>query len=79
LKTYFLIYGSEDGTQILEYEDEEKLKAALLDHGFTEFRATFGKDYRERDPNYWGEDNCLIIKGEIIVPKPKKVVQDWEL
>ncbi len=29
------------------------------------------------DPQYWG--GVLIIKGTVVIPQPKKVVQEWEL
>ena len=37
------------------------------------------KSIEDVDPAYWGENTYLLIKGEIIVPKPKKVVTEYEI
>jgi len=34
----------------------------------------------ESSPQYWkGEEVLLIIKGDVVVPKIKKVVKEWEV
>lgn len=70
--TYFVVKGSEDGTNIAVLDDERQLKTYLEDCGVKRFRDEMS------DPNYWPEDTALIIKGEIIVPKPKTIVTEWE-
>lgn len=76
--SFFVVKGSEDGTQITELQTEAQLKQHIEDCGITGFRSGFGKTFQERDPNYWGEKECLVIKGDVLIPKPKEVVKDWE-
>lgn len=76
--SFFVVKGSEDGAQIAEIQTEAQLKHYIEDCGITEFRSGFGETFQERDTNYWGEKEALIIKGDAIVPTPKQVVKDWE-
>lgn len=75
--TYFVIHGSEDGPVVRECSTAESLKQYFEDAGLERFRPGFGTD--DRDPNYWPEDMALVIKGEVVVPKPKEVVKDWDV
>ncbi len=34
---------------------------------------------KNADPVYWGSNVLLLIKGEVVVPKPKKIVTEWDL
>lgn len=72
--SYFLIHGSEDGTQIIELKDISGLK----EYGIQKFRKALHDKGGYFDSNYWAEDEGIVIKGEIVVPKPKKVVEEWE-
>lgn len=76
--SFFVVKGSEDGTQITELQTEVDLKQYIEDYGITGFRSGLGETFGERDTNYWGEKECLIINGNILIPKPKEVVKDWE-
>lgn len=40
--------------------------------------AVFSAAFPGSDPQYWG-GKSIIIKGEIIVPSPRDVIQRWEL
>lgn len=72
---YFMIYGSEDGTRIVQFSRADQLKQIMEDRGLRSFRTELG----DADTNYWGERECLLIQGSVVVPKPKAVVQDWEI
>jgi hypothetical protein len=71
--TYFVIQGTEDGTHIEACANDAQVREYLRNNGLTNFQKEFS------DTNYWGDETCLIIEGDIIVPKPKKVVEEWEL
>ncbi len=72
--SYFLIYQSEDGTRIIKFDNPSKLKQGIQDLGLSKFRDTLGGDF-----NSWGDEEALVIEGDVIVPKPKEVVTDWDL
>lgn len=71
---YFAIYSSEDGDISVTRLSKEELEARL-------------------DEDYWGgglkfltagddieaNTGLMIIKGEQVIPKPKKVVEAWEV
>jgi hypothetical protein len=73
--SYLLIYGSEDGTRIVQFERPDELKQVMMDHGIRTFRDALGNS----DTNYWPEGQGLLIEGKVAVPKPKEVVQEWDL
>ena len=73
----YLIYGSEDGTRIVELPNETDLKQVMEDYGITRWRSRPGKT--EWDTNYWTEGEALLIKGDIVVPKAKTKVTEWEI
>lgn len=31
------------------------------------------------DTNYWQEGTAALLKGQMVIPKPKTVVQDWDV
>ena len=71
---YYLITSNDDGTDFEEFTEEELLE-----------RINNGDEYNftdefppEPDTMYWGNTE-LIIQGNIIVPKEKKVVERYEL
>jgi len=83
MASYYVISLTDDGAYVTEYKTAEKLQEAITPNEFGE--SSFGDgpltfltelpssltDYSER-----GE---LIIKGEIVVPKPKQVVLAYEV
>lgn len=71
--SYFLIYPTEDGPRVRQFSTPEGVRAFFDGEPIKGFRA----NTNEPDPNYWGEQ-CLIIRGEIVVPQPKTVVQEWD-
>lgn len=73
---YFLIHNS-DGDTTVDLIDRGQFLEDLAngEYGKAEFLKEIPK---MGDTNYWGENTYLIISGEIIVPKPKTVVTQYE-
>ena len=71
--TYFLIYCSDGDTCVAEKTKEEILEMTDEEEG-----EEFMDHIVDRDTNYWADLN-LVIKGKIVCPKPKKVVEEWEI
>ncbi len=70
---YYIITHDEDGSRIYEFSKEElEEKINKKDSGFCS--SNYLDSLKENDPNYWGDDEMLIIKGNIIVPKNKEVI-----
>lgn len=69
---YFVIYSSEDGKVRVNRFSKEELENRL------------NKNYWGDDPKFLSEKDDLaysvglmIIKGDLIAPQPKKVVEQW--
>lgn len=81
---YFLIRCTEDGISIKQLT-EAQLKADIkenIEECSPEYHYQFMKKIPEIDKGCWfraPESGVVIIKGEIIVPKPKKVVTEYDL
>jgi len=76
---YFIITRDQDGEIHTEALDKTGMADWLKERMDEEDIPTFVKDLKESDPQYWkGEEACLIIKGEIVVPKPKEVTTKYE-
>jgi len=71
---YFFIHCSEDGDISVTQYNKEELLEIIKEYGDIKY---FEK-LEEEDPQCWGR-NALIIKGEIATPKPKKVVEEYEI
>jgi len=73
---YFVIRNS-DGDTLVDQLTKEQLLENLNDEdecgtlGFLE-------KIEDADTNYWG-DNCLIIKGEIVKPEPKRIIEAFDI
>lgn len=74
---YFVILNSEGDTTVEALEKEE-LEERLSEGGYYGNIGFIEDMIVDTDTNYWG-GKMLIIKGEIAVPKPKKIVEAWEL
>ena len=79
---YFVISCSEDGHAFVDVYDRDRLLTDLKLKDQTwgpdvSFIPAAGLD-GNADPAYW-ENNILIIKGEIVVPKPIDVVKEYEI
>lgn len=73
MKEFIVLDANEDGEYSLSYMTAKEIKKEHLNgdfprHVFEEFP----------DLGYCG-DGILIIDGTIIIPKPKKIVKDWEI
>ena len=82
---YYLIRSGEDGTSIREVDREKLLKdIAPNEDGETEYgpNLTFLSAIPDADKGYWrvqSENPAILIKGIIIVPKPKTIVQTFDI
>jgi hypothetical protein len=82
LESYFVITSSEDGVAISTFKSKDKLLDFLRGeedscceppHCLKELPADW------MDCNEIGENDCVIIKGHIVLPKPKSVIKTWEV
>ena len=73
---YFVIQNSDGDTHVNQYSKEELLEELNNEDSFA--MLGFLGRIEESDTNYWGE-NCLIIKGEIVKPEPKQVIEAFEI
>jgi len=73
--TYFIIHNG-DGDTNVDVLTREELTKRLNEEYYGD--VGFLREITEKDTNYWG-DALLIIKGEIIIPKPVKVIEEYEL
>ena len=72
---YFVIFHGEGDTGV-----EQMNRETLLERLDEEYYGDDGflKELEDGDMNSWG-GKILIVKGEIVVPKPKTVVKTYEL
>lgn len=79
--TFFWIRSGEDGTRI-EPLSQKQVEQRLDDVSKGYERATFITEVPKSDGGCWmnvPEDAVLIVKGEIVVPIPEKVVTQYKL
>ena len=79
--SYFIIRNSGGDTRVDQVSKEELLKRIQPEED--EERCYYGRigflgKIEDSDTNYWG-DNILIIKGEIVTPKPKIVIETFDV
>lgn len=75
--TYFVISNSDGDTHINPMSKDELLKNLKENYWGDECEVR-GELPRESDTNYWG-DSIVIIKGEVVAPTPKKVVEEYDI
>jgi hypothetical protein len=75
MEKYFVIHNGDGDTTVREYTKEE-LISDIVEGAWGD--AVVLENIPSDDTNYWGGD-ILIIKGEIVTPKEKKVVVEYEL
>ena len=73
----FIISNSDGDTSIRAVSEEEFLSE--LNDGDYPSVAFLDLIEGSTDPNYWPEGTLLVIKGEVVVPKPKTVVKQYSL
>lgn len=74
---YYVITTSADGVHVTVYTKEGLEQALSETGGFGSYKILPSLP-KENNPNYWGE-SMVIIKGEVVTPKPIQVVQRFEL
>ena len=74
---YFVISVSEDGDVSVTQHTKEELEREMNEHGWPD--PEICRDDTGGDPQEWGEKRYLIIKGEIVKPRPIEVVKQVEL
>jgi hypothetical protein len=82
--SYFLITSGEDGISVEQLSDSEILRRIATRDGTTYYGRdlTFLSDVPASDKGHWydvPENSVLIIKGEVVVPKPVTEVLKYEL
>ena len=77
---FYLLWNSEDGLRIKEFDRAEDLKEELegdVEGGVDIQIADSAEELGDTDG--WDEDVRLIIKGSIVKAKPKTVVKSWDI
>lgn len=79
MKNYFVIHSDEDGEVTISNFTEEELLKELEENTWETkgFITTISDTYQ--DLQNLDSDKLLIIKGEIVKPKPKNIVKSYEL
>lgn len=75
--TYYVIQSTEDGIRI-EQVAEAELTRRLNGEWYGGGVRWADKMPAETDPNYWSGAS-VIIKGELVTPKPVSVTTEWKL
>jgi hypothetical protein len=81
--SYFAISVNADGEVSVAKQTKEEIENELnelITDGCD--LPKFLSEIEENDPNYWmgdGDNAWLVIEGEIVVPKPTKVVEKIEI
>ncbi len=77
-KPYVLITSDEDGDIRIRRMTEKEVQEKIIDRGTPPWLNA--RDLaKEPDPMYWGSHCWLLIRGEIVVPKPKTTATGWDL
>jgi hypothetical protein len=74
---YFVIKCSEDGDVSFERLDAAELTKRLSQDYYGE-DVEWSGSAPDPDSQYWGK-RAVIIKGELVTPKPVDVVKRWEI
>lgn len=70
-KKYIVLHADEDGDMNISYMTAKEIKKDFLNE---ESLCTIFDNL----PNLGYNAGVLIIDGKIVVPKPKKIVKDWD-
>lgn len=73
---YFVIRNSDGDTTVTEFTKEKLIKALEENYWGEGIQAL--NTIKEQDTNYWGE-RILIIKGNIVTPKPVETVVRYDI
>jgi len=71
---YYMISANDGDIDVVELDKDDiaKAMADALDDD-----VTFLSSVPIPDPQYWPDNSSLIIKGEIVVPKPKTTITEY--
>lgn len=76
--TLFLVHSSNGDTDIRAVDPDDLLRK--INSGWYGDNPQFLDALPDTpDTNYWPEGSFLLIKGEIVVPKPRQVIIEYEL
>lgn len=75
--SYFLIYGMEDGIRFKQFSNDEKL-IKYLDEYFSDSPIQF-MDYIPQDCEEFYCGQVIVVKGEVVKPKPVTIVKTYEI
>lgn len=73
---YFFIYCSEDGDVSVQQYEKADIERCITEKDYGDIG--YFEKLEESDPQYW-DDKALIIKGEIVTPKPVRTVEKFEI
>jgi len=76
--TYFVIDNSDGDTYVRQMTRTQVEQMLVEWDEMGEQAGEFLSEVPEADTNYWG-GKTLIIKGEIVIPKPVETVTTWEV
>lgn len=74
---YFLIYGCENGTRILQFENSEKLIEYLQCWGGDE--SIEFMDYISEGQKEFYCGDFIVIRGEVVKPEPINIVKTYRI
>lgn len=80
MKMYFVLHSGEDGPSF-EQLDEATLIKRLNEHYWGNTDQVWTPEQLTKTPRLdLSERSCMIIiHGEVIVPKPEKIVETWRV
>ena len=77
MKYLFVISSNEDGEVTVEQLGEEEFIERINDEEYYG-EVNFLDKISQIDPNYWG-NKLLVIRGEIVIPKPVEKITKYEI
>lgn len=79
MSDYILLQPDEDGNPVtwVETPELEDIKHFMEDYGITEFITDFPDG--EKDPNYWGEGQAMLLSVNVKRVVPVEVATKFEI
>jgi hypothetical protein len=78
-ENYYVLIVNEDGEVFISGEKKEEIGELINEYGGIDACADSEYLDNNSDLAYWGEKSVLIIKGKIVTPKPKKIIDSIEI
>ena len=78
--SFFTLESGEDGPYMTIHENKDELLQYIQENDLHQFRTCVADNPLRTSSHLetWTDNDCMIIKGEIIVPKPKETVINWD-